>query len=86
MGIKIFGIGAVILVSALVIASPLFGILNEYIFILAIIGVALVVWQIAKWKAGASRPYDSGPTRYTYDTSDADRAYDAAVKQSEDDE
>ena len=51
------------------------------------IAAALVVLPIAKWRAGASRPYDSGPSRYTYDTrSDVDMAYDAAVKESENDD
>ena len=50
-----------------------------------LVAVALITLPIAKWRW--SRSNDSGSSRYTYDRrSDEDRAYDAAVKESENDD
>jgi len=85
----LFGImfvaGVVILVLTLVLAWEWKLAANDHVVWILIIAVALIVLPIAKLRW--SRSNDSGPSRHTYDTrSDADRAYDAAVKESENDD
>ena len=80
-----FVVGVVILVLDFVIAWEQKLAANDYVVWIGIIAMFLIVAPIAKWSW--SRSNDSGPSRHTYDTrSDADRAYDAAVKESENDD
>ena len=80
-----FVVGVVILVLDFVIAWEQKLAANDYVIWILMFAVALIALPIAKLRW--SRSNDSGPSRYTYDTrSDADRAYDAAVKESENDD
>ena len=81
----LFVAGVAIFVLANVAAwEGLLAVNDSFVWIL-LVAVALITLPIAKW--WRSRSNDSGSSRYTYDTrSDADRAYDAAVKESENDD
>ena len=85
----LFGImfvaGVIILVLTLVLAWELKLAANDYVVWILMFAVTLIALPIAKLRW--SRSNDSGPSRYTYDTrSDVDMAYDAAVKESENDD
>ena len=80
-----FVVGVAIFVLTSVIAWELKLAANDYVVWILMFAVTLIALPIAKLRW--SRSNDSGPSRYTYDTrSDADRAYDAAVKESENDD
>ena len=81
----IFLAGVIILVLTLVLAWEWKLAANDYVIWILMFAVALIALPIAKLRWPRSN--DSGPSRYTYNTrSDADRAYDPAVKESENDD
>ena len=73
-------------VAIFVLANVAYGLgwlaVNDSFVWILLVAVALITLPIAKWRW--SRSNDSGSSRYTYDRrSDEDRAYDAVVKESE---
>ena len=81
----VFLAGVVLFVSANVAYGLGWLAVNDSFVWILLVAVALITPQIAKWRW--SRSNDSGSSRYTYDRrSDEDRAYDAAVKESENDD